>query len=350
MAQAKCMIFGDPHILPFDASSKSKAGADKIRFLRSGDFWLVKSNSVHIQAHYFSSNKWGWSAARAIAVGGPFLDGNTLVIDHENVTWNGEEIMPNVPGSFQNEHVSVRATLKQRGKKKRPVHVFRVDLPLDITLRAARFTPGRRMDIVIKMRPLLGGQDGHCGNFNGILADDTTKSIQERFGAQVQGEELLFSRKEYQYVGCFRDDKSDRDLPFLKWSRNRNLDLVACSTLCSGYKFFARQGNGKCFCGNSYGRHGPESRCRCDRKQIGRLMNCVYRYEEGEAEEPREDNCPQERRAEAERLCAAALPTQPGLIEACVFDFCFGGEDAEDFVEEDGFAAEMIADVDEYGQ
>jgi len=347
------MIFGDPHILPFDASSKeySRVVSDPVRFLHSGDFWLVKSNLVHIQAHYFASNKWGWSSARAIAVGGPFLNGNTLIIDHENVTWNGQEIMPNVLGSFQNDLVGVRATLERGGigrlKKRHPVHVFRVDLPMNITLMAARFTRGRRMDIVLKMRPIPGGQDGHCGNFNGILADDTAQGIKERFGVQVHGEELLFPRKEYQYVGCFMDDKSDRDLPVKK--RKRNLDLVACSILCSGYKFFARQGRGKCFCGNSYGRHGPESGCRCDRKNIGRLKNCVYRYEDGEAEEPREP-CPQARRAEAERLCSAALLTEPGLFEACVFDFCFGGEDALDFVEEDGFAAEMIADVDDDGQ
>lgn len=346
------MVFGDPHILPFDASGKKGADQqhrlDKVLFLHSGDFWLVKSKSVEIQAQYFSSNSWGWSSARAVAVGGPFLGGNTLIIDHANITWNGEQIMPNVLGTFRNEHINVRAMLKQRGKKNRPAHVFRVQLPWDITLMAARFTWGRRMDIVIKMRPLLEGQDGHCGNFNGVLADDTTKTIQERFGVQVQGEELLFSRKEYQYVGCFKDDKSDRDLPVLKrlGKNRRHLDLEACSTICSGYKFFARQGNGKCFCGNSYGRHGPASHCRCDSNQIGHLKNCIYRYGEGEAEEPRDDNCPQARRAEAERLCTAALFTEPGLIEACVFDFCFGGEDAADFVEEDGFAAEMMADVD----
>merc|ERR1711976_440254 len=45
---------------------------------------------------------------------------------------------------------------------------------------------------MITMRAQPGGQDGHCGNFNGDAADDTKELLQQRMVGQVSPEELLF--------------------------------------------------------------------------------------------------------------------------------------------------------------
>mmetsp|Transcript_92544 Transcript_92544/g.288504 ORF Transcript_92544/g.288504 Transcript_92544/m.288504 type:complete len:266 (-) Transcript_92544:324-1121(-) len=49
---------------------------------------------------------------------------------------------------------------------------------------------------MIMMHRQGGGQDGHCGNFNGDASDDTTEQILKRMGAQVSPASLLFQRAE----------------------------------------------------------------------------------------------------------------------------------------------------------
>eukprot|EP00932_Pfiesteria_piscicida_P013300 SRR837773.24829.p3 GENE.SRR837773.24829~~SRR837773.24829.p3 ORF type:complete len:144 (-),score=52.56 SRR837773.24829:12-401(-) len=52
------------------------------------------------------------------------------------------------------------------------------------------------MDLRIRMRPLPGGQDGSCGNFNGLREDDTTQAIYDRVGARVPRGENMFQQRD----------------------------------------------------------------------------------------------------------------------------------------------------------
>merc|ERR1712046_552541 len=70
-----------------------------------GDMWLVKSSAVKIQARYASID--GLPAensfVHALAVGGPFLKNNTLVVGASEtgiVSWNGVEILHEKASSF----------------------------------------------------------------------------------------------------------------------------------------------------------------------------------------------------------------------------------------------------------
>merc|ERR1712054_394875 len=101
------------------------------------------------------------------------------------------------------------------------------------------------------------------------------------------------------------------------------------STLCSGYKYFARQHRGKCFCGNSYEKHGSAMGCKCNSANVGRFRNCVYKLNDA-AQDPKAFNiedCPQVRRALGECECGKnSGQDEHSLVffDACVFDFCFG--------------------------
>ena len=72
----------------------------------------------------------------------------------------------------------------------------------------------------------------------------------------------------YKYVGCFRDNTTDRDLNVLKPA---NSDPLKCQRACSSYKYFGLQSSGKCYCGNSYGKYGAADESSCD-------MNCLQDF------------------------------------------------------------------------
>lgn len=65
------------------------------------------------------------------------------------------------------------------------------------------------------------------------------------------------------YLGCFVDDKNDRDLPELLLNDHDGTtnDVDSCIALCKndGYAFAGLQYGKECWCGNSYGKHGIEA-------------------------------------------------------------------------------------------
>jgi hypothetical protein len=370
-AEAYCVIFGDPHVIPFDhpktCGKRHCSNKERVGIFDSGDFWIVNSKWVHIQGRYWSDNKNGKSAARALAVGGPFLQGNRLIIEQGSggkIYWNEQVILFDTPSDFRVEglidaqthlnHADVVQAKFGWGKKwnnrrKRDiVQSVDVELPLGIKLRVNRLS--YRIDLRISMRQLHGGQDGHCGNFNGDASDDTTKSIKSRSGHQVHGKDLLFDKKEYEYVGCFGDLESDRDLPMQATGSmvrfgGHHIDIVGCSTFCSGYKYFARQSHGECFCGDSYGKYGPVMGCACDTAMVGHSRNCVYKLLDAAQtpSNPTLEDCPHDRREQGELRCAQSFGDDEHsqvFVDACVFDFCFGGGD---FLDTDALAAETLS-------
>merc|ERR1740121_3250191 len=66
-----CTLWGDPHVIAFDQVGTDKSQASS--FYGDGDFWLVKSDTVHIQGRFEGTRYTeGLAATNQIVVGGPF--------------------------------------------------------------------------------------------------------------------------------------------------------------------------------------------------------------------------------------------------------------------------------------
>eukprot|EP00928_Gymnodinium_smaydae_P086387 TRINITY_DN7047_c0_g1_i1.p1 TRINITY_DN7047_c0_g1~~TRINITY_DN7047_c0_g1_i1.p1 ORF type:complete len:548 (-),score=107.67 TRINITY_DN7047_c0_g1_i1:100-1743(-) len=188
-----CIIWGDPHIIPFDVQRQRRLQhpmreaflrthgwkADQVSVSKTGVFWLVRSEQIQIQGVY--SHSWenpNMTSLSALAVGGPFIGNNNLVIRtlKENCTWNGEEILPATgePVAFVNDQVTAfyhnSAELVKDGTRGWGIDVT---LPEGVKLTVNRW----KMNLAAKItmpsqhgRP--GGQGGQCGNYDGDASDD----------------------------------------------------------------------------------------------------------------------------------------------------------------------------------
>jgi len=185
------MLWGDPHIHVFD-------GQAHFRVLDEGVFWIVRSDCVEIQARYGMGSKGSPAVIQALAVGGSFLQGHRLVVEplSGQITWDGVEILGALPSVFSEEGL-VSASYGDSGEHVNPrfaslrLRSVVAELPLGVKLTVNRWRG--HLDVLLTMRPLPGGQDGQCGNFNGESADDTHALISARSGGKrvVPADQLL---------------------------------------------------------------------------------------------------------------------------------------------------------------
>jgi len=192
------VIWGDPHVNVFDHSKLQRHGrGSDIIFLDTGDYWLLKSTDISIQGRYVSGPRGGAASMGAVAVGGPFLAGHVLVVEAMSgqVTWDGEAILQDMPSDFEapglvsaNFHAGdARAEMRL---KHTPLRTLDAQLPHGVRLTVNRWRD--HIDAMITASPQPGGQDGHCGNFNGDGGDDTVQAIQQRDSHQVRADQGLF--------------------------------------------------------------------------------------------------------------------------------------------------------------
>jgi hypothetical protein len=185
-------VWGDTHTKVFDVHSTHYY---PITWMINGDYWLVKSGHVWIQARY-EATTWvnGRASMHGIAIGGPFLDHKNIIVGPHRgkMYFNNKEISNaeptfNVPGFFT-------ATLHDHGVRlsngvRQPVHSVTLRLPLGVVVVVYRWP--KHIDAIITMSP-MNTQDGHCGNFNGYASDDTKVKILARLPGQVSREHDLF--------------------------------------------------------------------------------------------------------------------------------------------------------------
>ncbi|CAM9665667.1 unnamed protein product [Pylaiella littoralis] len=92
---------------------------------------------------------------------------------------------------------------------------------------------------------------------------------------------------EHTYVGCFDDKKGDRDLLLVPKAVSSHLTPAVCAAFCSsvdGATYIGVQAGHKCYCGDSFGKHGESKLCAqpCygDEDQVcgARNVNSVYTF------------------------------------------------------------------------
>jgi len=198
-----CIGWGDPHLRTFDGMRSD--------YYSSGDYYLVKSGPVNIQAQYLPTKFTnGLAVTKMVAIGGPVLKGNKLIIGPLAATWNGAPIIVGLgshfsqPGLLTVNYDASGALIDTTGgvdaSKKKIVHIKISDgSPEGLSVQVNRWTasPGNEyVNWKIDMHA-RSGQDGHCGNFNGNAADDDRLAVRQRVGTQgvPAGPELLFGSK-----------------------------------------------------------------------------------------------------------------------------------------------------------
>merc|ERR1719401_1178718 len=119
----------------------------------------------------------------------------------DQVTWNGESILEDTTSSFElmSDHLVVKATRSENSSlvenlsQRNPG--LDVSLPLGVKLIVNRLH--HQINIAVKMRAQEDGQDGLCGNFNGVGADDAMDLVSARSSLDVPLEESLFEHSKF---------------------------------------------------------------------------------------------------------------------------------------------------------
>lgn len=190
-APGYCLMWGDPHIETFDHSF--------VNFYGEGEFWIVKTQDIKIQARYkatpFTN---GLAATQEIIVGGSFIGQHTLSVgpmEGGQILWDRQPVL----GSFPSEYdtgccgkVSYNSVgeLVDTAQSHLPKHIVHMELPMNVHVQVMRWS--NHINVRIQMEP-QALQDGHCGNYNENALDDTTELIHARMGARVPQQELLFN-------------------------------------------------------------------------------------------------------------------------------------------------------------
>jgi len=201
IALGTCSVAEDPHINVFDDVQVSLLDVPAVHTVDElvGDKWLVKSDRLKIQARFedISEVKDGKVYMRAIALGGEILNHNIITVGslEDPIKWNGENILDGQESSFymRDGKFFVNATrgpssLVQDPSQENPGVNIRLASGVSVVVNRQH----HYINVAITMPQQHGGQEGLCGNFNGLASDDTLQMSNYRFNVHVSPDETLF--------------------------------------------------------------------------------------------------------------------------------------------------------------
>jgi hypothetical protein len=248
-----CTVWGDPHVSTFDHMHSD--------YYSPGEYWIVKSQKILIQARYLPTRMTsGLAVTKTLAIGGPLLKGHKLFISADSATCDGQPILTSFPSSFSVPGVADLqyndvGTVMQKGRGGKALHIVHIKVndgtPSGIQIQINRWMEegeGHYINVRITM-VAQPGQDGHCGNFNGNPADDARPAVRSRLGTTgVPKGELLFATKTA-VVAANRPDinnckqsKLDGAKALCKKKEHKFIPSMACLVdVCFGGKGFAEE-------------------------------------------------------------------------------------------------------------
>mmetsp|Transcript_52829 Transcript_52829/g.123599 ORF Transcript_52829/g.123599 Transcript_52829/m.123599 type:complete len:661 (+) Transcript_52829:68-2050(+) len=215
-----CDIFGDPRTSAEGNSSSVFVESDPSGLLlrtfdgnqaylhgmlrdtaRIGDMWLVKSKDVSIQGRFGFAENSMKSYLQAVALSGPLLDNNTLILGPTTSTcqWGDEEILSELDSTMELELPSgdfikakYQSAVQNIRYSTRTTQGVEVILPKGVTLVLNRFEAFVGLRINFKSHDAGHAVDGGCGNLNGDPNDDDLVSLEARMDPFVGSNESFF--------------------------------------------------------------------------------------------------------------------------------------------------------------
>jgi len=186
-----CLLWGDPHVHTFDNAF--------VNFYDEGEWWLVKSPEIHIQGKFQATPYTkGLAAMSAIAVGGPSMQGHSVVVHAMDgpgqIRIDGQVEcagFPSICGIKDVVHIEYNGVgkLVDAAQSHLVKHIVHINAPLGVHLQVMRWA--NHVNAQVTMPPHVDGQDGACGNFNGNPADDTKELIEANAGIVPMGEGIF---------------------------------------------------------------------------------------------------------------------------------------------------------------
>jgi hypothetical protein len=163
---ATCVIWGDPHIITFEAERRRSKEhplreaffrtrgwkADQLNVQETGEHWLVRSDMVYIQGEYSMDGPQNMTALVSITIGGPFMDGHSLVVRplDSTTTWDHSAILGSMPSEFKNEFVYAKYHTQTRlvkdGTRGPGIDII---LPVGVTMTVNRWKSSLAAEITV---------------------------------------------------------------------------------------------------------------------------------------------------------------------------------------------------------
>jgi len=194
-----CLAWGDPHFLGFDVAKDGDLFAQQhFDHYGTGVYWIVNSPNVWVQGYYSPASRHRVSATylRKVAISGPFLGKNTIMVETSNIWWNGQEHIMDFAKSGDQSWSGVNGQVIGACSANQDGVSVSLTFPLDVNISIGikRFprstTRLPTMSALVSMRQILD-QDGHCGTFNEDPTDDTHFEIKQRWYEPVPADQAL---------------------------------------------------------------------------------------------------------------------------------------------------------------